>query len=150
MSRKGNNKKQYEAKVWEHDNRYKSNHYTRLYDSQLYSPAWLALPHTAKWQYMILRSQYRGGMKQTDGNGNAMIKCPYSDIVEAGIGSNATISKNFALLEALGFIKIIGGGLHVANQYKLSSEWHNITSKKAEMIVEELKNQTLKKVTENI
>lgn len=144
-----NNKKKYEPKAWEHDNRHKSKHYIRLYDSQLYSPAWLGLPHSAKFQYVILRSQYRDSVKQTDGNGNAMVKCPYSDINKAGIGSNATISKNFALLEALGFITIIGGGFHVASQYKFSDKWKNITSADAKRIVKEAKNKTLKKANED-
>lgn len=132
MSKGKNNK--YEPQAWEHDQKYKSNHHTRLYDSLLRSPAWLNLSDSAKWQYFFLRSQYKGGLRQCDGNGNAMVICPYKDIRAAGIKSNETISKNFAQLEALGFITIKGGGFHVASQYKFSDNWQGISDEEAHKI----------------
>ena len=63
--RKKSNK--YEVKAWEHAPNNKSSHFVRLYSSMLNSPAWLALSNGAKLQYIVIKSQYKGGYQQTDG-----------------------------------------------------------------------------------
>lgn len=138
----GRGKKQkYEPHTWEHDRRYPSRSYTRLYDSQIASKAWLALSDSAARQYLILRKQYTGRFNQTDGNGNATIMCPYKDIRNAGIGSNQTIANNFRQLEAYGFIDIQGGGFHVPSKYKFSDKWQNFSEEDIERTRQELKNE---------
>lgn len=135
-------KQQYKPQPWEHDRRYKSRSYTRLYDSILASEAWLALSDSAARQYLILRMQYTGRFNQTDGNGNVMIKCPYKDIRKFGIGSNETIANNFRQLEAYGFIVIQGGGFHIASNYKFSDKWQNLSKEDIEQIKQDLKNES--------
>lgn len=134
-SRRGGNN----PEKWEHKDGYRTKSFTRIYVSMQESPAWLALTDSAIRQYLILRKQYKSGLRQTDGNGNAMIKCPYKSVQEAGIKSKETISNNFKQLEAFGFITIIGGGFHVASQYKFSDKWQEISDEEAEKIKAKLK-----------
>lgn len=140
MGKKGN----YKPQKWEHRDGYRSNHFTRMYDSMLHSPAWLALSDSAKWQYTVIKSQYKGGYQQTDGSGNAMVKCPYNDIQKAGIKSNETVSNNFKQLEAFGFITASHNGFKVANQYKFSDKWKEISDEEASKIKAELKAERRK------
>lgn len=132
------NNKAYKPHTWEHNPNYKSNHYTPMYDSMIYSPAWLALSNSAQKQYIFIKSQYKGGYQQTDGNGNAMVKCPYKDMMKAGIKSNETISENCRQLEAFGFLPITGGGHRIASEYKFSNKWQNITGAEAKKIKAQL------------
>ena len=135
--RKKNNK--YEVKAWEHAPNSKSSHFVRLYSSMLNSPAWLALSNGAKLQYIVIKSQYKGGYQQTDGNGNAMVKCPYTSMNAAGIKSSESISENCRQLEAFGFVDIKGGGYHIASEYKFSNRWCDITEKDAQEIKSRLR-----------
>ena len=132
-------RQRYKPQRWEHKDGYRSNHFTRMYDSMLCSPAWLALTDSAKWQYTVIKSQFKGGYQQTDGSGNAMVKCPYNDIQKAGIKSDETVSNNFKQLEAFGFITASHNGFKVANQYKFSDKWQGISAEEASKIKAKLK-----------
>ena len=134
----GRRKQNYNPLSWEHNPKHKSSSYVRIYCSMLDSPAWLALSNSAQRQYILIKSQYKGGYQQTDGNGNAMVKCPYKDMMKAGIKSNETISENCRQLEAFGFLTITGGGHRIASEYKFSNKWQNITGAEAKKIKAQL------------
>lgn len=112
----------------------KNEHFTPMYDDQLNSPAFIALPAVAVRVYMILRQQYKG-----DYTGNR-VKCPYERIIERGVSRNS-ISGAIRILEALGLISCERGGL--GNQpsiYHFTEEWKAIATKEeAEAIVKRVK-----------
>lgn len=109
-------------------------HFTPMYDDQLNSPAFIALPAVASLIYLYLRQQFRG-----DYTGNKVI-CTYDMLCDKGISRN-TIATSIRILEALGFISCERGGL--GNQpsiYRFVEGWKLIpTEEKARQLVKQVR-----------
>lgn len=129
----GRIKKSSKPLPWQHNPKYHSKSFLRLYKSLLNSPAWLALSNSAKWQYIVIYMQYTGRLEQVTPRG-ITVKCPYNEFKKYGISGKSTISRNSKQLEEFGFIKIKGGGLHVPNEYTFSDKWHSMSKEDIESI----------------
>ena len=95
-----------------------NNHYIRLYDEMIDSPAYIALSDQAKAVYTLLVREYKGIF-----TGN-VVKCPYALMESHGI-RRQSIANWLAELQALGFIQIEihGGMFRNPNEYRLINGW---------------------------
>lgn len=99
---------------------YSHNHHFKLFSEMMESSAWFALSTGARAVYLSLLNEYKG-----DYNGSKVI-CPYETMGKQGIRKQS-IPNWLTELEALGFIKIIRGGMYkIPNEYLLIGEWAKI------------------------
>ena len=114
----------------------KDSPHVRLYFALLDSPAWRALPDSAKIILIECLREWRG----RDDNS---FKLPYETIKERLGLAPATISRDFLFLNELGFLdlKTPGGLLRRAAIYGLSDRWKGLKEEDCEAAVGRVKSK---------
>lgn len=111
--------------------------FVQLHRDLYTSLAFRSLEPQAKIVFITILFQYKG-------DGNLTLICPYKDFKQAGVKSNATISKALTQLELYGFIKTEYGGIgQVPNKYTLIGKWQGIkTEEQVQAIRQEIQRRT--------